>query len=642
MATSGSKSIAVTSYDTLRFNWSRSSYSIENNTSTISWNLQLIAGSYGYISSSASKDWRVSINGQTWSGRNTVGISNNTTKTLASGTAVIAHNADGSKTFSYSFSQEFAITFSGSYIGTKSGSGTGTLDTIPRAATILSAPNFNDIDNPTITYTNPAGNAVTKLDACISLTGALDDIGYRDISKTGSSYTFNLTDAERNKLIDAVSKGSSRTVRFYVRTTIGDTKYLSSITKTFTIVDGTPTLAPTATIATDSTTYGLTGSDDIFIKNYTYVTVAANATPRKRASITSYKIENGGKYISTASGVIQGVTSPTFKFGVTDSRGNYVTQTLTKTLVDYVIPTCYLTTTNPTTGGVMNFTIKGDCFNGSFGFVTNQVTVQYRVKPGGEEYGEWKNINITTSGNTYIAEGLIGGLDYKNTYTIQAQVIDYLYTKQSVERTVKTIPVYDWSENDFNLNVNLHMNSAGTVLRNNNDGSTVVSANNDDNSTGVFLRPNGTDDDTGQFTVYPERVESSTPIYINGIQVAANKILWQGAWYMTEAHTFTLTERISNQASGIVLVFSRFSNGAVVDGIFHSFFVPKELVNKQSSASYSFTMSTPNFSHICCKSLFINDTTVTGNSYNSTTGTSTSSGITYDNSAFVLRFVIGV
>ena len=114
MATSGSKSITVTSWDTLRFSWSETSQSTANNTTTISWKMELIAGSSGRISSTASKSWSVTVNGTKYSGTNTIGISNNATKTLASGSTTIAHNSDGTKTFSYSFTQEIAITFSGS------------------------------------------------------------------------------------------------------------------------------------------------------------------------------------------------------------------------------------------------------------------------------------------------------------------------------------------------------------------------------------------------------------------------------------------------------------------------------------------------------------------------------------------------
>ena len=99
------------------------------------WKLELIAYNYGAISSSASKNWSVNVNGESYSGTNTIGIGNNQTKTLASGTTRIYHNSDGTKSFNYSFSQQFDINFNG-WIGTKSGSGSATLDTIPRYANI--------------------------------------------------------------------------------------------------------------------------------------------------------------------------------------------------------------------------------------------------------------------------------------------------------------------------------------------------------------------------------------------------------------------------------------------------------------------------------------------------------------------------
>ena len=176
MATSGSKSIAVTSWDTLKFSWEQTGQSIASNTTTINWKLQLISTGSGRIDSSASKSWSVTVNGTKYSGTNTVGIANNTTKTLASGSTTISHNSDGTKTFSYSFSQQFDITFSGSKIGTKSGSGSGTLNTIPRKSTlaanngtlnvaqILTVTRKSDSFTHTITYKcgSASGTIVTK------------------------------------------------------------------------------------------------------------------------------------------------------------------------------------------------------------------------------------------------------------------------------------------------------------------------------------------------------------------------------------------------------------------------------------------------------------------------------------------------
>ena len=134
MANSGYTDVYVTKWDTLRFSWEQTGQSIENNCTYINWTLKLIAGSSGRISSSASKSWSVNIDGNAYSGTTTVGIGNNSEKTLAYGGVTIYHNADGNKSFSYSFSQYFGIKFSGSSIGTISGSGSGDLNYIARAS----------------------------------------------------------------------------------------------------------------------------------------------------------------------------------------------------------------------------------------------------------------------------------------------------------------------------------------------------------------------------------------------------------------------------------------------------------------------------------------------------------------------------
>ena len=151
--------IWVSNQITLRFGWWQDSQSVANNSSVVGWHLQLIA-SGGSISSSASKAWAVTVNGSNYSGSNTVGISNGQTKTLASGSTTIGHNADGTKSFSFSFSQQFDINYSGvGWIGTKSGSGSGTLTTIPRTSSVSST-NANIGENITITI-NRASSSFT-------------------------------------------------------------------------------------------------------------------------------------------------------------------------------------------------------------------------------------------------------------------------------------------------------------------------------------------------------------------------------------------------------------------------------------------------------------------------------------------------
>lgn len=136
MAASGNKKVSFTSYDSLVFSWWENSQSIADNTTNIGWKMELVATAYGKISASATCPWKVVVNGKEYTGDVNVGIGNNQTKTLASGTITIAHEDDGSKEFSYSFEQYFGITFSGNWITTVSGSGTGELTDIPRVSTL--------------------------------------------------------------------------------------------------------------------------------------------------------------------------------------------------------------------------------------------------------------------------------------------------------------------------------------------------------------------------------------------------------------------------------------------------------------------------------------------------------------------------
>ena len=285
MATSGSKSITPARLLTLKFSWNRTSVSDVNNTSTISWKLQLITDTHASISSGASKKWSVTVNGTKYSGTNTIGIGAGSTKTLASGSTVIAHNGDGTKTFSFSFSQQFGINFNGANIGTQSASGTGTLDTILRKALITAAPNFNDEDNPTINYTNPLGNRATKVEVCISLTGSAADIPYREVSKTGTSYTFNLTAAERNTLRNATLTSTTRTVHFFIQTTINGSTIRHSVPRQLTIVNCNPVVTGTVKDINQNAV-ALTGDESKFIKGYSIAKIDISAQPKKGAALT--------------------------------------------------------------------------------------------------------------------------------------------------------------------------------------------------------------------------------------------------------------------------------------------------------------------------------------------------------------------
>ena len=208
------------SHTTFYVKWEQVSQSISNNETTINWEAGINNGNYDRYYSNAVKIYSVYINGVLVSNGGTWSNINPSANDipLLSGTAVIPHDADGTKTFSISIS---AWTYSSSNY---SGSDSFTLTNIPRKATITSAQDFTDEGNPTITYSNSAGNNVTSLEACISITGT-DNIPYRAVSKTGNSYTFNLTDAERNTIRNIMSIYKEVTCSFVLKTVIGGNTY---------------------------------------------------------------------------------------------------------------------------------------------------------------------------------------------------------------------------------------------------------------------------------------------------------------------------------------------------------------------------------------------------------------------------------
>lgn len=110
------------------------------------------------------------------------------------------------------------------------------------------------------------------------------------------------------------------------------------------------------------------------------------------------------------------------------------------------------------------------------------------------------------------------------------------------------------------------------------------------------------------------------------------KTLWSGASQMPFEYTIPLLldKKISQQANGIVLVFSRSFNGEADDAYFTSIFVPKILISLQPQKLHNFTLYSGSI--VSNKILNISDSSISGAAAN----------VTENNSQFFLRYVIGV
>ena len=461
MALSGSFTTSAYNNRSLTFSWS-ATQSVSGNYSTITWSLKGSGSQTQYFKSAP---FKVVIAGeQVYYSETRIQLRNGTT--VASGTKTIYHRADGTMGMTASVSAAIY-----SYSENVSGSGEWILDTIARGATLSAAPNFDDEGNPQITYSNPAGNSVTELKACIAnTTGSIVYVPYRDITKTGTSYTFNLTEAERNTLRAACNTANSMSVKFYVYTKIGTTEFYSTLTKTLSIVNATPTLTANV-IDRGSVSTVLTGNNQTMIKGYNGMYATASGTAKKGATISSYKITNGGTVVNGAAAAFDYTESNVFNFEVTDSRGNKATSSITVPMINYIPLTCtvdgkILLNSADSTKADLTFTVSGNYYNGSFGAANNSLTVNYYITDNSNNSIMSGYLSdIAFDNGTYTASLAIADLDYQKSYTVLAEAVDAITRPpvQSQSKTLKTTPAFDWGESDFNFNVPVSFNNTPMV-----------------------------------------------------------------------------------------------------------------------------------------------------------------------------------
>lgn len=454
MATSGTVKTNTKYGSYFWVKWESGSQDIAGNKTTISWSCGLHPEEQYYTN--AIKMGAVVINGQTvYSGGTYSDITDYKDHTFASGTLDIFHNNDGSKTFTVS-------AFSGWLYGNGDYTASAesfALPAIPRAATITSAPNFTDVDNPAIAYANPAGSAVSALDVCISLTGSASDIAYRAVSTNGGSYTFQLTNAERAVLRNNTTL--TRKVVFLLRTKIGSTYYYDTVERTFTVTNNAAT-RPSEAIAVAPVSALPAPFNALYIQGRTQAKITHTASGKFGATIKQYSASVEGKAYSGKTVTSDTLQTPgvlTITGTATDSRGFSTTASKTVTVLAYNTPSVVR---NGNTGrfvcarSTSDGTISEDgtalyveCSK-SFSPLANnnKCTLRLRYAAEGGSWSNWITLLAESSGNDYA--GVTPGvtLSVSVVYTIEIQAVDKLGESGSVETRIPT------SEMTFHLGEN--------------------------------------------------------------------------------------------------------------------------------------------------------------------------------------------
>ncbi|MDR1364091.1 MAG: DUF859 family phage minor structural protein [Oscillospiraceae bacterium] len=362
----------------------------------------------------------------------------------------ISHNSDGTKTLTTSawINIDTPLTSSEQ-------SFSYTLSTIPRAATFSDATNFNDTDNPKIYFRNPGGfKLCLKMEA-----GGNDHLIVRDNIYPSSPYTFSLTTAERNSLLQLAPNSNTLSVRFTVGTYLssgaGDWSYGD---RTMTIVSANPSFSSSQLSYYDnnSTVTNITQNNQLIVQNQSTLYVNfSSATAQKYASISSYQLTfNGSTYSYSSSGTkslgtINSSSNLTLSVKAIDSRGNSTTISKTVTCIAWQPPqaTYQIARVNnfeSTTNILVSTTIS------SVNSKNSLQLLQYRTKPSTSSmWSDWIDwIDIQNNIKTQA--------DFDNTkaFNFQIQVQDKFSTSTYSFNLNAGQPIIFFDTNKISVGVN--------------------------------------------------------------------------------------------------------------------------------------------------------------------------------------------
>lgn len=342
MASSGSITGAYRGY-TLRADWS----AVQNaagNYSDVTVKHTLVIGS-AYSLNIASRTNTCSVGGV--SQGYTSGSINQKGGSVLLGTTVhrVSHDADGTKTAQLTDTFNINATIDGKKVGSITASGSITLDRIARNATIVTANDFTDETNPTLSYSNPSS---FSCDVSIEFAGgSITRAGA--INGASGSYTMQLTDSERTALRNASRNSPTLKVTYVLKTTVDGAAYYSRAERKMNVVDAAPELGAVTYEDTNAATVAVTGDKSRIIQNHSALTVTIPAaTAKKGATIASYAIAFGGvtKTVTAAGAVSLGAVDVSYSQALTvtakDSRGFTASQSVQVTVDDYSAPTAVI------------------------------------------------------------------------------------------------------------------------------------------------------------------------------------------------------------------------------------------------------------------------------------------------------------
>ena len=383
----------------------------------------------------------------------------NESKLLVSGTTPVVHNDDGNKTVSVEIE---VWTDSNPYLPIYiSGSGNVKLTQILRESTIsatdanIGAVSMIAVNRKSAAYTHSIRYTFGGLSGYITAEGG---VAASEVKLSSTYIGWTLPASFYAQIPNAKSGKCTLTCKTYS----GSTQIGSAKTCTLTCVAAESACAPqivASVEASDELTPTLTGSNTKLIRYCSDALCILSATARNSATLRQKRI--AGQVIDGTSRTISAIEADAVTFDATDSRGYTAAVTVAVDLVPYVKLTCRASTARETpTGDKVMLYITGSYYNGSFGAVSNALTLKYKV----DGASAWTAVTPTITGNTYSAQVELTGVSYNETHTLSVLAADKLSTVQVSDTIKRGVPVFDWGEHDMEMHVPVIAPAASVAL----------------------------------------------------------------------------------------------------------------------------------------------------------------------------------
>lgn len=599
-------------------------------------------------------------------------------KTIFTKTLDVAHGDTGAKTLAVSASYTTGVS-----AGTIMASTSKTLDTIHRATTPTVSAASADMGD-TVTISTPGASEDFTHDLAYSFGGSDFVAIATDVVASCDWVTPDLAGEVPNAVNGAAT---IRCITKYGGVTVGT----KTVTMTLKVPDS---VVPSITgVVRHDVNTAVLAQFGAYIKTKSQIKTSISATGAKGSTIKSYSATFEGKRYTGAEFTTDTVaTSGTLDMvvTVTDSRGRTASTTLSTTVLDYSRPTISALTAYRVDAsgaedpdgdhiavryvyGVASLGIKN----------TAAMVIEFKLSTD-TEWTQLLTSSVRVGKGTATPASPTFSTDYQ--YNVRMTVTDWFGTAISRSTILPSgTVVLDIGADGDCLGIGETAQEPGTV-----GSAWILKVKHGEIPRNAVVIPAGADLDTyttpgyyvfsseavatisslpfatcsGSLEVYSEgdegqlrqvvtRCSESTReiwerLYYSGAwhswaavyKGGTGRILWSGVQWMLAAHTATLSEKVSEQPNGIILVFSQYTDGAADNSSFRHRVISKDWVALFPGHAECVQLTTSDLSLFATKYLYIHDDKIVGHDNNTKSGTG-ASGITYTNSRFVLRYVIG-